>query len=509
MLCRALLVLRILLASAIRRILTMHFPAVDLFVSQTRQRPTADRLVQVEIISFSEIISAFSVALDITQGHPQGHSMRSCLIGMRMAQDLRLSAGERSALFYALLLKDLGCSSNAAKIAHLFGADDRQVKHSIRMIDWTNPIQGLSNCWTNCCSGGSTIEKMLRMGAILRSGLEGGRKITEIRCERGAEIARTLQLTESTAQAILDLDEHWNGGGNPRRLKGKEISLLGRICCVAQTVEVFFTTYGLSSACDMARTRRKRWFDPELVDVLLAIESDTKFWATLDSTDLAAEISKWEPQDVMLLADEQRMDQIADAFARVVDAKSPWTCMHSTRVAEIAVGIAGQLGCSAGLLQDIRWAGLLHDIGKLGVSNLILDKPGKLTDDEFAEIRKHAEYSYLILQRVGAFRELAAVAAAHHERLDGKGYHRGLVDSDISFATRILTVADVYESLTADRPYRKAMNWEQAQAILVRDSGTAFDPVCVKALQTWHDQHALLDRIDRQLEALECAASGL
>jgi putative nucleotidyltransferase with HDIG domain len=471
--------------------------------------PTSERLVQSPIIRVSEIISALSVALDITQGHPQGHSMRSCLIGMRIAKTLQLSAADRSALFYALLLKDLGCSSNAAKIAYLFGADDHQVKYSIRKIDWTNPLQGLANCWENCAPGGSTIEKLLKMAAILRSGAEGARKITEIRCERGAEIARKLQLPESSAQAILHLDEHWDGGGSPRRLRGEEVSLLGRICCLAQTVEVFHTLYGLPSACQMARARRGTWFDPNLVDALLATTGDHLFWASLNGADLMREIGQWEPEDVMLLADDARLDQIAEAFASVVDAKSPWTFLHSTRVAEIAVGIAEEFQCSPGLVQDVRRAGLLHDIGKLGVSNLILDKAGRPTDEEFAQIRKHAEYSYQILKQVRAFRELAEVAGAHHERLDGRGYHRGLTADQIHFATRMLTVADVCEALTAERPYREAMRWEQARQILIKDAGTAFDHACVAAVQRWHDRYEQKSRVDQQLEAVERLVSEL
>ena len=424
--------------------------------------------VQAPLIPLSEIISAFSVALDITQGHPQGHCMRSCLIGMRIAQELKLSTTDCSALFYSLLLKDLGCSSNAAKISYLFGGDDQRIKHSIRMIDTSNPGECLSNCWTNSAPGGSTIEKLIKMAAIIRSGAEGGRKIAEIRCERGAEIARMLQLSEATTTAILDLDEHWNGGGNPRRLKGEEISLLGRICCLAQSVEVFHSAYGLSSACEMARKRRAKWFDPQLVDALTSFQGETEFWSHLESPNLIAQISRWEPEDVIVLADDMRLDRIAEAFARVVDAKSPWTFLHSTRVAEIAAGIAGQFNCSKGFEQDIRRAGLLHDIGKLGVSNAILDKPGKPTDEEFAQIKKHAEYSHKILKQVRAFHELAEVAGGHHERLDGRGYHRGLAGAEISFATRILTVADVCEAMTAKRPYRDAMEWEQVRQVLAK-----------------------------------------
>lgn len=469
---------------------------------------TAMRLVQSTSIRFSEIISALSVALDLTQGHPQGHSMRSCLIGMRIASVLKLSNSDCSALFYALLLKDLGCSSNAAKIAYLFGGDDHQIKHNARLIDWTKPTQCIKHCWTHCAPGGSTVDKLLKVASIIGGGSEAARKITEIRCDRGAEIARMLKLSEATATAIRDLDEHWNGGGNPKGLRGDHISLLGRICGLAQSVEVFFSELGLPAAIEMAAQRRGKWFDPQVVDALFSVQRDADFWAGLGSEDLMTQIGLWEPADGILVADEEGVDRVAEAFAQVVDAKSPWTFLHSSRVAEIAVGIASQFDCSPGFLRDIRRVGLLHDIGKLGISNNILDKAGRPTDDEFAQIRKHPEWSYRILKQVQAFQQLADVAGGHHERIDGRGYFRGLAGEQISFATRILTVADICEALTAKRPYREAMDWEQTQAILTKDVSKGIDGECLEALQVWYGENELESRVDLQLEAVERLASA-
>ncbi len=210
------------------------------FVGSAEALPAGERLVAATEVRMSEIMSALSVALDVTQGNRPGHCMRTALIGMRLADELRLRPADSSALFYALLLKDLGCSSNAAKMSYLFGADDRAVKHSVRMIDWTKPGECFRNGWRMCAPGGSLVERLLRMAAMVRSGPEGARRISQIRCERGAEIARMLRLPEATARAILELDEHWDGQGSPRGLEGVEISLLARICCLAQTAEVFF-----------------------------------------------------------------------------------------------------------------------------------------------------------------------------------------------------------------------------------------------------------------------------
>jgi HD-GYP domain-containing protein (c-di-GMP phosphodiesterase class II) len=450
-----------------------------------------ERLVHASSIRFSQIMSALSVALDITQGHKQGHCMRSCLIGMRIANVLKLSSRDCSALFYALLLKDLGCSSNAAKFAYLFGGDDLQIKHRTRLIDWTSPIQCLKHCWTNAAPDGNSFEKLTKVAKIVSAGAEAGRKISEIRCDRGAEIAQMLRQSDATVTAIRDLDEHWNGGGNPKRLRGEEISLLGRICGLAQCVEVFYFEFGLSAAGDMARKRRGKWFDPTVVDAFLSFECDQPFWSSLLSADLISQLNQWEPEEEIMTADEEAIDSVAEAFARVVDAKSPWTFLHSNRVADIAVGIASQFDMNEDMLRDIRRAGLLHDIGKLGVSNMILDKPGRPTEKEFAEIRKHPEYSYRILKQISAFGTLAEVAGGHHERLDGRGYFRGIHAEDISLPTRVLTVADIYEALTAKRPYRDELDREKSISILTNEIGKGVDGECVKALQCWLDRNDL------------------
>ncbi len=429
--------------------------------------------------------------------------MRNALIGMRLGEELRLPPEDRSALFYALLLKDLGCSSNAAKISYLFGADDRLVKRSGRMADLTRPRECFKHAWQSCAPGGSVVEKLLKMAAVARCGPAGAKKISEVRCDRGAEIARMLRMPDETTRAIRELDEHWNGAGYPCGLAGESISLVARICCLAQTVEVFFTAYGLEAAIDVSRQRRGEWFDPQIVDALLAFKSDAKFWGRLLSDNLPGELAQWEPEEAVLMADETCLDRVAEAFARVVDAKSPWTFQHSTRVAEIAVGIAEQFACTPELTRDLRRAALLHDIGKLGVSNLILDKPGKPTAEEFEQIRKHPDFSQRILEQVGAFERLADVAAAHHERLDGRGYHRRMDGTQLPWTARVLAVADICEAMSAQRPYRDAMPWERVVELMAKDVGSGIDGDCFAALQRWHDRSSMESRVEQQMIEVE------
>ena len=436
-------------------------------------------------VLLSEVIGALSYALDLTEGEPPGHAQRSTVIGMRLAQELRLDARQRSDLFYALLLKDAGCTANSARMAALFGADDQEAKRTAKRVDWSRKLPALLWSARTVAPKESTKVKLDRLLAIKSEG-EVTRSLMQARCDRGAEIAKRLGLSDATAEAIRTLDEHWDGHGQPRWLQGEQIPLLGRILCLAQTVEIFHAAGGAEDAYAVAVRRSGRWFDPDLVRALTAFRGDYEFWATLDEPDL----TRWEPEDQVLTVDAEGEIQIATAFAAIVDAKSPWTYFHSDRASLIATNIGAALGLDSAELADLRRAGLLHDIGKLAVSNRILDKPGKLTQAEFARIKEHPLFTQWVLERVGCFEELAPLAGAHHERLDGTGYPRGLTADELTMPMRVLAVADVYEALTAERPYRHALGEEQALEIMRGDVPDRLDADAYGALQTVIDAPA-------------------
>jgi HD-GYP domain-containing protein (c-di-GMP phosphodiesterase class II) len=366
----------------------------------------------------------------------------------------------------------------------LFEADDLELKRTAKLVDWTRPSEAVRYTAAHV-HGSSRVDKALRTVGVLRKLAAEAREIVEIRCERGADIVAMLGLPPDGAEAVRCLDEYWNGRGTPRGLKGDQIPILGRIACLAQTAEVFVTELGLDAAREMVERRRGRWFDPELAGLFLAIPVDDPIWLRLRDDEVAADVAAIEPASLTLHADERRLDDIAEAFAQVIDAKSPFTARHSERVAEYAVEVGTRLGLGRQELVDLRRCGLLHDIGKLGVSNRILDKPGKLTDEEFAEVRRHPAYTEQVLRRVSAFAPLAGAAGAHHERLDGRGYHRGLGGDAIPAAARILAVADVFDALSADRPYRDALPLEQVLEIMRRDVGAAFAPDAFAALEDY------------------------
>ena len=428
-------------------------------------------------IRLSEVVAALSYALDLTEGERPGHAVRSCLIGMRIAQELGLDATARSDLFYALLLKDAGCSANSARMAALFGADDHVAKRTSKRIDWSGKLPAFLWSLRTVAPDGSMRDRAMRLRAIKDEG-EVTRSLMRARCDRGAEIALLVGLGTETAEAIRALDEHWDGGGQPRGLRGEEIPLPARILCLAQTVEIFHAERGVAAAWNMARKRRGGWFDPALVDVLGVCLRDVAFLESLKHDDAHA----WEPQDRLLRADDARLDGIAIAFAGVIDAKSPWTCQHSDRASMIAASLAAALGADADVLNRVRRAALLHDLGKLAISNRILDKPSGLTAEEVVLVRRHPIVTAQIIERVPGFRHLAPLASAHHERLDGGGYPRGLTGRDLDMPMRVLAVADVYEAVTSARPYRPAMSSHEALAILQAEIPARLDADAVNAL---------------------------
>lgn len=409
--------------------------------------------------------------------------MRSCLIGMRLGREVGLDTEARSALYYALLLKDAGCSSNAARLCQLFGTDDRTLKPGMRLVDWQDKV-ALATATARLSGVGQPLrERFRRFWGIAQSN-EVTRDIIQVRCERGAEIATRLGFPIGTAEAVRHLDEHWNGRGNPDGLAGEMIPLAARIGNLAQTVEAFHHTGGLHAALKMVRHRRARWFDPQLADLILGWRDDHAWWERLENADLAAEVVAEEPASYTRWVSEDGLDTVAQAFADIIDAKSPYTSSHSRNVASYALAIARTMGLDTTEQRRIYRAGLLHDIGKLGVSNAILDKPAPLNDAEREVVERHPLYTWEILSRVPAFRDFAWPAALHHERLDGRGYPWRLPGSRLDTTARILAVADVYDALTSDRPYRAGMSWTQASAILWKERGTHFDPAVLDALQT-------------------------
>ena len=449
---------------------------------------------QLGTITLSELLGALSHALDLTEGQPAGHCVRCSRVGVEIGREIGLGQDEITELYYVLLLKDLGCSSNAARICELYLTDDLSFKQDFKFIDGSLP-QALRFVLGHTGLKAGLAERFRAIVHIFQNGGEIARELIETRCHRGADIARKMRFSDAVSDGIKNLDEHWDGSGKPLGLRGAEIPIYSRIALMAQVIDVFHVSNGPDAAMREVHNRSGAWFDPQLVAAFERIAARTGFWDMLGNDPSAARVSPQAPGQAGAAIDEDYLDDIAAAFAQVVDSKSPYTSGHSERVTLFADVVAEQLGFDDAQRRWLKRAALLHDIGKLGVSNAILDKPGKLDDDEWAAMRMHAAHSEAILSRIGAFRELAPIAGAHHERLDGKGYPRGLSGDQICLETRIITTADIFDALTAERPYRAAMPITKAMAIMAEMVGTQIDANCFAALGR------ALGRIDKTLAA--------
>jgi len=440
-------------------------------------------------ISLSEIISALSYALDLTEGAVHGHALRSCLLGMRIAAEAKLSSEQTSGLYFALLLKDIGCSSNASRMSQIIGGDDRAIKAGVKFEDWTKPhkpsLSTLKLLWKNVLPNSGAAAKIAR---ILQIGLTQHKNNEEMIClrsDRGASIITKLGMGEFAAGAVRSLDEHWDGSGYPDSVKGEQIPLLARICAIAQHLDIFSAGRGTQIAIDTLQERSGTWFDPQLVRIALSLHRSGTLWANCSTGD-SEEDTRQAVLDLDAGARHKlepgQIDQICEAFADVVDAKSHFTFRHSMGVTDAAFGIAETMGLPADRVRLVRRAALLHDIGKLSISNTILDKRSVLSAKEWDAVRAHPRITRLILERVRSFREMAVIAGEHHEKLDGTGYPNRLTARDLSVESRIIAVADVFGALSEDRPYRPGINLRDTLSIMAKCAPHQLDADCFDAL---------------------------
>lgn len=447
------------------------------------RNPRARASASIDVqIPMHEVLSALSYALDLTEGAVPGHAIRSCLYGMRIAEELRLPEADRASLYYALLLKDVGCSNNAARMCMLIGGDDRRMKHDVKLLDWTRPSIGAAAAlWRQALPDGTTLR---RTGRVLKLALEqhrNNRDMIALRCDRGASIASKIGLGEAAAETIRLLDEHWDGTGYPEGRKGQTIPLLARIAAVAQHLDVFASEFGLSKAMQELTDRSGRWFDPELVRLARCLYSRGELRNAVGGFNHHARVKQIRPGTLRPLGAGD-VDRICEAFADVVDVKSSFTHMHSIGVARVAVGIAEELGFGRLRRNMIHRAALLHDIGKLSVSNTILDKKAPLNAAEWTVVKGHARLSQQILERISHFSDIAAIAGQHHEKLDGTGYPFGLSGRELSLDSRIVALADVFAALSEKRPYRTNLEIGQVIDILEKEVPNKLDPDCFEAL---------------------------
>lgn len=457
----------------------------------SRFEPQQPYLVSLNHISLAEIISALSFALDLTEGAMPGHALRSCALGTRLGEALNLPASRMSILYYALLLKDVGCNNNFDHLSEILGNGTHSSRSAGNQEDSNQSGEPRPSMFTALSSAGyRQVHPLRRAANLLHLGFAQRRKSEasiSLRCDRGARILRKLGLGDDVAESVRGVDEKWDGSGFPGHRARHHIPLESRIISIAQFLDVYAFEHGREAAIRVLCEHIERWFDPKIVRLAVALHRQGTLWryASHDTpeVDTRAAVLDLAP-DGMNQLKAGDIDLICEAFSDVVDAKSSFTFRHSLGVTQVAVEMARVLGLTRERTRLVHRGALLHDLGKLRVPSSILDKPSALNYDEWRVVREHPNLTREILSRIRPFAELARIAGAHHEKLDGSGYPNGLMAPDLPIEARIITVADIYGAMTEDRPYRPGLTPQQAMHNISREVPQQLDARCFEALQT-------------------------
>lgn len=435
--------------------------------------PEPDRLTR------AELLAALSTALDMTEGLPVGHSQRATWIALRLADVIHLPEARRSDLFYAVLLKDIGCTSNASRLFNLYGMDDIALKADFRQVDSEKLTQIFRFIMTHARPEAPLKARLARALHIGLNATTLAREVIEDRCHRGRQILAQMGFSSEVSEAVGSLDEHWDGRGLPQKLAGKDIPLLSRLALLAQVVDVFHVAGGPLMATQEVCQRSGTWFDPNLVRAFVSASSASDFWSSLEGDAALETVRRFDEAHAGLIHDFE-IDRLVAAFSDVIDAKSPWTAGHSRRVADTADAMAAVMQLPANQRLWLRRAAMLHDIGKLGLSNCILENTRRLSEVDQRRYREHVTTGRKILSAIRGFAPLLPLVENHHERFDGNGYPCGLAGDQIPIGARILAVADQLDWLLAGP--NPAPNMHHALTLLSEQRGRELDPACVDAL---------------------------
>jgi HD-GYP domain-containing protein (c-di-GMP phosphodiesterase class II) len=404
-----------------------------------------------EQVRLAELVAAMSLATDLGLGQPMEHVMRSCLVGLRLAELLDLEEPERAVVYYVALLAWVGCHADSHEQAAWFG-DDIEFRAGMHETDLAG-LPAAKYVIGRVGRGRPPLRRALLAGTLL-SRRDFIASFDMSHCRVAGQLAMRLGLGDPVRAALQDVFERWDGKGQPRSLKGDRIALAARIVELADIAEAFRRLGGLESALEVARRRRATQFDPELVD-LLTREASVVF-AGLDEDTTWARVIASEPALGPPLSQAQ-IDVALEAIADFADLKSPYMTGHSRGVTELASKAAASLGLGDAEVAEVRRAALMHDMGRLGIPNTIWDKPASLSEAEMERVRLHPYLMQRMFSRLPGLAEAGQLAGQASERLDGSGYPRGLTGAGLTPAARVLQAADVYQALTEPRAYRSAL----------------------------------------------------
>jgi HD-GYP domain-containing protein (c-di-GMP phosphodiesterase class II)/DNA-binding CsgD family transcriptional regulator len=406
-------------------------------------------------VRLAELVASLSLATDLGMGQPMEQALSTCLLSTKVAGELGVSGSDLSDVYYLALLRFIGCTADAHEAAAAAGGDEISDHAGMATVIMGDSRELLGYMLRHFAAGNPPITRLRLLADAFTEGRGGAKRTIAAHCEVAQMLAQRMGLRETIGRYVGSTFERWDGKGVPGELAGEAIPVAARIVSVARDVDVFNRIGGWDLTRDVLRRRGGRAYDPRVADAFLRQGEEWLTKATATSAWDAVLSAEPAPQ---VLVGESQLDAVLGAFADFVDLKSPFTLGHSSGVATLAASAASGAGLTAREVDNVRRAGLVHDLGQTGIPNGIWEKPGSLSPSEWERVRLHPYLTERILARSPPLAQVSRLAGAHHERLDGSGYHRGSGAAALPFAARILAAADAYQAMGQMRPHRPALD---------------------------------------------------
>ncbi|ONI92298.1 hypothetical protein ALI22I_05015 [Saccharothrix sp. ALI-22-I] len=465
-----------------------------------------------ERVRTAEVVAALSLATDLGLGVPLEHGLHSALIAARLCDSLGTDAGTTAQAYYASLLYYVGCTANAGMAAKMFDGDNALTTYGVP-VRFGSPRQTLAGMARAVASPGRPpVVRAMRIARRLPRLVHEFPAVVAAECDVAQMLTRRLGLPSATSALFVHANDRWDGRGGGRGAQGDAIPLPMRIVHVARDAAFQRMLGGDDHATRAVRGRAGGAFDPDVARrfadraaEILAIDPHTSAWADALS---------YEPRPHLVLEGEA-IDRAVSSIGDFADLLSPHLVGHSAGVAELAAAAGGRCGLPAEEIRALRRAALVHDLGRVAVPVRIWQHAGPLSPDDWERVRLHAYHTERVLNRAPFLAALTPIAAFHHERLDGTGYHREATAPVLGVPARVLAVADAYHAMTEPRPHRAPMSPEQAaETVSAEARAGRLDPEAVGAVLVAAGQH--VPRIphpagltDREREVVVLLVRGL
>ncbi|MGH9126993.1 MAG: HD domain-containing phosphohydrolase [Acidimicrobiales bacterium] len=430
-------------------------------------------------VRLADLMVALSLATDLGLGQPAEHMVRAARIGLRLGERLGLEDAALAAVYDVNLLTYVGCPVYGNESALVFG-DDIEFRARAEAVD-RRGFSALRLMLSQAGAGTSPVNRVRQAAHIM---VTQGKEVIEQmanHCAAGGELANRLGLGDEVQAGVQQSYARWDGQGVPAGLAGDSLSLPARVAHVAEACEFFQRTASVDEAVAMTQARRGTHFDPAIVDAV--VRDPAPLFEGLGAA-VADDVVAADPAARQPLSDDE-LDQALEAIADFCDLRCGFFAGHGRGTAELVAGAVAKLNVAPAEANIARRAALVHDVGRFGVSGAVWSRPGPLSGPDLERMRLHVYYVERIFSRLEPLRRVGLLAASHHERLDGSGYHRGVGATMLSTSARVLGAADAYHAMLQPRPYRPARTAEKAARELRADADAGrLDPAAVDAVLT-------------------------